>query len=107
MVKLPSIQKMPAARHIQPMGFLGRLEAIRAPTSGKARKATPKMSTSLTPAVPQELGGCTDRVRKDNTTVATNMVTERAPSDQASHAAVRVLILPSPRLCCLAPSVTT
>src|SRR5215212_3809936 len=84
---------MPAARHIQPMGFLGRLEAIRAPTMGKARKATPKMSTTLTPAVPQELGGCTDRMRKYNTTVATNMVTERAPSDQASQEAVRRLIL--------------
>jgi hypothetical protein len=33
-----SIQNRPAARQIQPMGFWERLEAIRAPTSGKARK---------------------------------------------------------------------
>jgi hypothetical protein len=35
-----SIQKKPAARQIQPTGFLRRLDAIRAPTMGKAQKGT-------------------------------------------------------------------
>src|SRR5215207_3040323 len=98
---------MPTARHIQPMGLLGRLEAIRAPTRGKARKGNRKMSTTLRPPVPQLAGGCTDRVRKYNTTVATNITSERAPDDQASRAAVRRLIPPTSLPCSLAPSVTT
>jgi hypothetical protein len=32
------IQNRPEMRQIQPIGFLGRLEAIRPPTMGKARK---------------------------------------------------------------------
>src|ERR671928_1537942 len=83
LVMLLSIQKMPTARHIQPMGFSGRLEAIRAPTTGKARKGTKKMSTALRPPVPQELGGCTDRVTKYNTTDAAAMATQRPANDQA------------------------
>ena len=82
---------MPAARHTQPMGFSGRLEAIRAPTTGKARKGNRKSKMMLRPPVPQPEGGCTDRVKKYKTTVATNMATERAPSDHASQAAARVL----------------
>src|SRR5919199_6281069 len=97
---------MPPARHIQPMGLEGRLEAMRAPTKGKARKGNRKIKTRLRPPVPKELGGCTDRVRKYNTTVVTNMVTERAPSDHASQGA-RVLTPPTPRPCSLAPSVMT
>ena len=41
------IQMTPTARQIQPMGFLDRLEAIRAPTKGKARKGTTRTSTAL------------------------------------------------------------
>ena len=76
------------------------------PYRGKARKGSKKMSTALRPRVPQELGGCTDRVRKYNTTAATNIATESAPSDHSSQVAVRRLIPPTPRLCSLAPSVT-
>src|SRR5215204_448577 len=101
------IQKMPTARHIQPMGFLGRLEAIRAPTTGNARKGNNKMSTALSPPVPQELGGCTDRVAMYSTTDAAAMATERLASDHASHAAVRALIPPTPCFCSLGPAVTT
>ena len=39
--KPPSIHNRPAARQSQPTAFLGRLEAIRAPTSGKAKKRAP------------------------------------------------------------------
>jgi hypothetical protein len=41
-----SIQKRPTTRQIQPTGFLGCLEAIRAPTMGKARKER-KINSSL------------------------------------------------------------
>src|SRR5215203_5519623 len=105
---LLSIQKKPTARQIQPMGLSGRLEAIRAPTKGKARKGSEKMSTALRPPVPQELGGCTDRVTKSLPSCCTNITSESAPSDHASQVAVRRLISPTPRPCCsLALSVTT
>ena len=41
-----------------------------------------------------------------NATFATNMISERVASDQASHAAARMLIPPIPRPCSLVPSVT-
>ena len=41
-----SIQKSPTDRQSQPIGLLGRLEAVRAPTMGKARKDT-KISSRL------------------------------------------------------------
>src|SRR5918998_5930271 len=108
MVKLESIQMMPAARHIQPMGFLGCLEAIRAPTKGKARKGNRKTKMMLTtPPVPQELGGCAGRVAMYRPMVATHEMSESVASDQASRAALWRLIRPTPRLCCLALSVTT
>src|SRR5215217_9145821 len=101
-----SIHKSPTARQIQPMAFVGRLEAIRAPTKGKARKGSMKTNTMLKPPVPQVIGGCADGGRMYNATFATNMISERVASDQASHAAVRALIPPIPRPCSLAPSVT-
>src|SRR5918997_6088074 len=108
MVKLESIQMMPAARHIQPMGFLGCLEAIRAPTKGKARKGNRKTKMMLTiPLVPQELGGCAGRVAMYRPMVATHEMSESVASDQASRAALWRLIPPTPCLCSLSPSVTT
>src|SRR5215208_983430 len=100
-----SIHSKLSASKIQPMGLCGRLEAISAPTRGKARKDT-KLSVSLTvPTVPQLLVDCAEGARKYNMTFATNMVTESAASDQASQA-VRVLIPPTPRPCSLVRSVT-
>src|SRR5215213_4228160 len=78
---------------------------MRVPTKGITRKGNRKTNTMLRPPVPQLEGGSTFRVRKYNTTVATNMPTESAPSDQASQAA-RLIAL-SPRLRSFAPSVTT
>src|SRR5918992_4046574 len=101
MVKLESIQMMPAARHIQPMGFLGCLEAIRAPTKGKARKGNRKTKMMLTtPPVPQALGSCAGRVAMDRPMVATHEMSESVASDQASHAAVRGGPPPAPPLLC-------
>src|ERR687893_2158254 len=102
-----TIQMMPTARHIQPMGFSGRLEAIRAPTRGKARKGSNKMSTALSPPVPQVLGGSTDRVAMYSATDAAAMTTERPASDQASQEAVRALIPLTARSSCLLASLVT
>src|SRR5215213_8366702 len=102
-----SIQKSPTAKQIQPIALWGRLEAIRAPTKGKARKGTMKTNKMLKPPVPQVIGGCADGGRMMyNATFATNMISERVASDQASHAAVRALMPPIPRPCFLAPTVT-
>src|ERR671914_1401637 len=98
---------MPTARHIQPMGFLGRLEAIRAPTKGKVRKGNTKMSTALSPPVPQLLGGCKDRVARYNPMAAAHKTSESTARDQASQAVRRVVIPPTPLLFCfLSPFLT-
>jgi hypothetical protein len=88
-----SIHKKPAVRQIQPIGFKGRLEAIRAPTRGKARKGRKITRPPMSPPVPHVLG---DRVAgasyKDmmvSATLAKNMATERPASDQASREAAR------------------
>jgi hypothetical protein len=56
---------------------------------GKARKDTKTSMSPNVPRIPQLLADWTEGATKYNTTFATNMVTERAPSDQASHAAAR------------------
>jgi hypothetical protein len=84
---------MPEARQIHPIGLLGRLEAIRAPTMGKARKGMEINRVLMRPLVPQVLGGCADRARMDKAMVAANRASQRAASDQASQEAVRLLKL--------------
>src|ERR687889_738675 len=100
-----SIHKRPTVRQIQPIGFLGRLEAVRAPTMGKARKV---MKISASPAVlhapaPSRAG----RGRTDSTMIATAMARQSPASDQASQEAVRVLLAPPLRSCSPAPLFTT
>src|SRR5918994_1127086 len=95
-----SIQKSPATRQIQPIGFRGCLEAIKAPTTGKARKGTETNRSPKPKPSPQLLGRFADLTRTDSATLATNMATERPASDQASQAVARVLILMTP---CLDP----
>src|SRR5919107_4011872 len=105
-----SIQKSPAARQIQPIGFWGRLEAIRAPTKGKARKGKKITSPPMSPPVPHVLGdrdaGTPYKDMMVSATLAKNMATERLASNQASQAA-RWLIPPTPRSRSLASPVTT
>jgi len=85
------------AKQIHPIGFSGRLEAIRAPTRGKARKGNTKTNTTLKPPVPQLLGGCAGWLNKYNAMLAANKSSERPASDQAfQEAARRVLIPPTP-----------
>jgi hypothetical protein len=102
-----NIHTKPTARQIQPMGFSGRLEATRAPTKGKAKKGTKTNRPLTVRLAPQLLGAGAARARTYSATLATNMATERAASDQASQAAARGLILPTPRPCSLASAVTT
>src|SRR5215210_6280221 len=104
---MESIHKRPTARQIQPIGFLGCLEAIRAPTRGNGMKGTRKMSAALSPPVPQVVGGCTDRVRIYNTTLAAHRTSESAASDQDNQNATRVSIPPPSRPRSLAASITT
>src|SRR5215210_2967376 len=88
------------------MGFCGRLEAIRAPTMGKARK-NKEITASLTlPTVNQSPEDRADRTRASSTAVATNMATEIAASAHASHVAVRALNQPTPGSCSFVPTVT-
>src|SRR5215217_9703937 len=53
-----SAQKRPATRQIQPIGFSGRLEAIRAPTIVKARKGARINRPPMAPPEPQSLESC-------------------------------------------------
>src|SRR5919112_2284635 len=97
-----SVHKRPSARQIQPMGFWGRLEAIMAPTTGKARKDTENSRSSAMLL----LGTWTDRARTSSATLAADMASVRQASDHASQA-VRVFVPPTPRARSLAPAVTT
>src|SRR5215217_1400888 len=104
-----NVHNRPSARQIQPMGFRGRPEAISAPTTGKAKTGT-EVNMSMTVMLsPKVLGSRTERARTKNATLAKNMSIESAASDQASHAAERVLIPLTPRFrpCLFASSVTT
>src|SRR5918998_6196462 len=83
---------MPMDRQIQPIGFLGRLDAIMAPTTGKVRKGSREINWPLSPPVPQGLGASTDLAGMYNAIVAANKANERPASDQASQVAVRLLI---------------
>src|SRR5215211_7129059 len=104
-----NVHNRPSARQSQPMGFRGRPEAISAPTTGKAKTGT-EVNMSMTVTLsPKVLGSRTERARTKNATLAKNMTIESAASDQASHAAERVLIPLTPRFgpCLFASSVTT
>ncbi len=59
------------------------------------------------PALPFGSSGAVDLVVRASTILPTTSATERPPSAQASHAAVRQLIPPATRSCSLAPSGTT
>src|SRR5919112_3031618 len=88
------------------MEFSGRCEAIKAPTTDNdtiwvRRVATggPDQARKISPRV--------SPLRRARIRPATASATHSRHSDQASHAARRVLISPTPRPCSLAPSVTT
>src|SRR5918997_3649911 len=87
------------------MGFSGRCEAIKAPTT---ENDTVQMAKLTIPC--SEIKNISPRVcslRRARIKFAAASATHSAHSDQASHAETRALILPSPRPRSLAPSVTT
>src|SRR5918997_2476553 len=90
-----SIQKRPTLRLIQPIGFSGRLAAIRVPTMGKARLSAKVKSWPTASQALKGLAAPTDK--KASAAEATNMAAERPPSDQASLTATRRLILETRR----------
>src|SRR5215211_3349469 len=84
-----SHHKRPTVRQIQPIGFRGRLEAVRAPTSGNARKV--KKSNRSTAVLQTPATSRAGRGRIDSTMVATAMARQSPASDQANHAVRRGL----------------
>src|SRR5215203_5812913 len=101
------IHKKPSARQSQPIGFSGRLEAIKAPTSGKTKKSPEASRPTVVRSAFQLLGTSAERASTNSGTLPTNTATERAASDQASQAAVWWPILSTPRPFSFAASVTT
>src|SRR5215211_6320892 len=107
-----SVQKRPATKQIQPIGFSGRLEAIRAPTIVKARKGARINRLAMAPPEPQSLEGCaagavTYKDKIVSMAPATNMAPDRPASDQASQEEARVFALPTSRSRRCVPSTTT
>src|SRR5215203_7515655 len=103
------IHKKPSARHSQPMGFSGRLEAIRAPTSGKTKKSPEASKPPVVRSACQVLGTCADRPSTSSGTLATNMATDSPHNDHASQETTRALNSPvlRSRACRDVLSVTT
>src|SRR5919202_4541095 len=101
-----SIHKRPATSKIQPMKLRGRLEAIRAPTRGKAKKGKRSKSPPMVRSAPQLLGTSAPRARAYSGMRAKNIATEREASDQASQVVVRGLIPPTLLPRSLDPSAT-
>src|SRR5919107_4449088 len=110
--KAMSVQKRPASKQIQPIGFSGRLEAIRAPTIVKARKGARINRLPMAPPEPQSLESCaagavTYKDKMVSMAPATNMAPERPASDQASQEEARVFTLPTSGSRCCVLSATT
>src|SRR4028119_1868057 len=101
-----SVHNRPTARQSQPTAFLGRLEAIRAPTSGKAKKRAPPTRLPTPRSALQLLGRSAPRARNHSGMVAKNRTKVSPASDHANQVEARVFALaPSPfRL--LVPSAT-
>src|SRR5215210_1408292 len=102
-----NVHNRPSASKIQPMELSGRLEAIRAPTIGKAKKSAHPNCPPMERSTPQLLGTCAERARTNSTTLARKMASQRPASDHASQEARRALIPPTSRSRLLDLSVTT
>src|SRR5919107_5170358 len=103
----PSVHSIPIARQSQPTAFLGRLEAIRAPTIGKAKNRAPPTRPPTPTSAAQLLGRSAPRARNHSGMTATNMAKVRQASDQASHAEARAFALAPTRSRLLVRSATT
>src|ERR671910_1841332 len=95
----------PREQKIQPIGLVGRREAISAPTVGYASDSTPVSTAIVGPSLGPSV--TMRSVRKSSQRASAMSTTHTAQSDHANHAAVRLLIPPTPRPCFLVPFVTT
>src|SRR5918995_5466847 len=95
----------PREQKIQPMGLVGRREAISAPTVGYVSDSTPVSTAIVGPSLGPSV--IMRSVRKSSQRASPMSTTHTAHGDQANHAAVRLLILLTPRPCLLVPFVTT
>src|SRR5215212_5513328 len=107
-----SVQKRPASKQIQPIGFSGRLEAIRAPTKVKVRKGARINRLPMAPPEPQSLegwaaGAVTYKEKMLSMAPAKNMAPENPASAQASQEEARVFALPTSGSRRCVSSVTT
>src|SRR5215211_2895824 len=89
------------------MGLRGRLEAIKVPTTAKAKKSTSPNRLTRVRLTLQLLGTCADWASTYSGMLAKNKATDKAASDHASQEVAGMLIPLIPRACSLAPSVTT
>src|SRR5215208_834228 len=87
------------------MGFSARCEATRAPTTENDTVQAARVTIVGPQAI--KISPRVRPLRRARIRLATASARHSAHSDQASHAATRALILPSPPSCSLAPSVTT
>src|SRR5215211_5377489 len=105
-VEAPVYERLDAAaKKSHPMGFLGRCEAMRAPTTENDTIWVRRMATEGLDRA-RKISPRVRPLRRARIRPATASATHSIHSDQASHAATRALILPTPRSCSLAPSVT-
>src|SRR5215218_6669850 len=88
------------------MGFSGRCEAIKAPTTENDAIRV-AMATIEGPPKAVKISPRVRLLRRPRIGLAAASATHSAHNDQAGHAATRALILSTPRPCSLAPSVTT
>src|SRR5215213_4127466 len=79
------IHNKPPARQSQPIGFSGRLEAIRAPTSGKTKKSPEASRPPVVRSPSQLLGTWAERASTNSGTLATNKATDKPHNDHASQ----------------------
>src|SRR5688500_204669 len=93
------------AKKIQPMGFSGRCEAIKAPTTENDTVQVGRVAIEG-PSQARKISSRVRPLRRARIRLAAASTKHTANSDQANHAALRWLIQLTPRLCSLVPSIT-
>ena len=90
------------------MALRGWREAMMAPTTEKGSSVT-RLAITLPSSVspPNGRSGTVELAARDNANPPRSSARDSATSDQASQAAARVLVPPTPLPCSFVPSVTT
>ena len=91
---------MPTPQKSQPMVLRGWRETMMAPTAEKMSSVT-RSATTLADFVspPNWRSATVELAARDNTSPPTSSATDSATSDQASQAAARLFVPPTPRPC--------